>query len=45
MILAHRGARYEMRFGSKETAKNLLESVLERDPGNAAARRDLEALK
>jgi tetratricopeptide (TPR) repeat protein len=45
MILAHRGARYEMRFGSKETAKNLLESVLQRDPNNAAARRDLEALR
>ncbi len=45
MLLAHRGARYEMRFGSKETAKRLLESVLERDPDNAAARRDLDALR
>ena len=45
ILLAHRGARYEMRFGSKETARKLLESVLERDPDNAAARRDLDSLR
>ncbi|MCU0230962.1 MAG: tetratricopeptide repeat protein [Acidobacteria bacterium] len=45
VLLAHRGARYEMRFGSKETAKQLLESVVQRDPNNAAARRDLDALR
>jgi spermidine synthase len=45
VLLAHRSARYEMRFGNKETARQLLESVVQRDPGNTAAQRDLDALR
>ncbi|MCU0222948.1 MAG: fused MFS/spermidine synthase [Acidobacteria bacterium] len=45
VLLTHRSARYEMRFGSKEIAKQLLESVVQREPDNKAARKDLEALQ
>lgn len=45
LILAHRDARWDMRFGSKDSAKNVLTQILARDPAYEAARQDLEALR
>lgn len=45
LILAHRDARWDMRFGSKDAAKTLLQQILARDPAYEAARQDLESLR
>ncbi|MBP7621644.1 MAG: hypothetical protein KA745_11800, partial [Gemmatimonadales bacterium] len=44
LLLAHRSARWEARFGSRDRAAALLKSILERDPAYVAAREDLESL-
>jgi spermidine synthase len=45
LIDRHRFALYEERFGSRERAIELLESVVEADPDYERARRDLERLR
>ncbi len=44
LLSAHANARREALFGSRERAKQMLQSILRRDPSYAAAKADLDAM-